>query len=282
MDNNKNEWLKLFAVMGGEDWWERKKLECEERGVEIIKLHASAQPSRQIKLNNEIKNFGQVYLRLLIQQEGEYYHEERIMPYLTIRNNEGVRLVSRSKQNPGTELNNLSHPYQKKDSKRTTRFVYDRFAAVQYAERWWNSYNPQYEIFEVDCTNYVSQCLFAGGAPMHGYPNRSQGWWYQNNQWSFSWSVAHSMRWYLSGAENMLFSKEVESAQELNPGDVICYDFEGDGRFDHTTIVVAKDANDMPLVNAHTNNSRHRYWTYQDSLAWTPETQYKFFRIGET
>lgn len=41
------------------------------------------------------------------------------------------------------------------------RFSYDRLAAVQYAERWWNSYNPQYRKFDVDCTNYVSQCLRA-------------------------------------------------------------------------------------------------------------------------
>ena len=56
--------------------------------------------------------------------------------------------------------------------------LYDRLAAVRYADKWWNSYNPAYPKFEVDdCTNYVSQCLRAGGAPMWGYPNREKGWW---------------------------------------------------------------------------------------------------------
>ena len=32
-------------------------------------------------------------------------------------------------------------------------------------------------IFTVDCTNFVSQALRAGGAPMSGYPNRNKGWW---------------------------------------------------------------------------------------------------------
>ena len=73
--------------------------------------------------------------------------------------------------------------------------------------------------------------------------------------------------------------KKVESPEDLMIGDVICYDFDGDGRFQHTTIVVAKDENNMPLVNAQTANSRMRYWAYEDSTAWTPNIKYKFFHI---
>lgn len=64
-------------------------------------------------------------------------------------------------------------------------------------------------------------------------------------------------------------------------GDVICYDFEGDGRWNHTTIVVAKDADGMPLVNANTYNSRMRYWAYEDSTAYTPNMKYTFFHITD-
>lgn len=161
------------------------------------------------------------------------------------------------------------------------RFSYDRRKAVQYAERWWNDANPAYRFFEVnDCTNYISQCLRAGGAPMRGQPNRSKGWWYSGESWSYSWAVAHAFRWYLSGSTIGLKGKRLENPTDLLPGDVICYDFEGNGRFDHTTIVVRKDSNNMPLVNAHTNNSRNRYWTYEDSMAWTPNCEYIFFRIG--
>ena len=62
-------------------------------------------------------------------------------------------------------------------------------------------------------------------------------------------------------------------------GDIICYDFEGDGRFNHNTIVTGKDEYGNPLVNAHTTNSRMRYWNYEDSTAYTPNIQYKFFHI---
>ncbi|KGX90677.1 hypothetical protein N781_06270 [Pontibacillus halophilus JSM 076056 = DSM 19796] len=160
------------------------------------------------------------------------------------------------------------------------RFNYDRQKAVQYANRWWNSYNPAYRKFENDCTNYISQCLRAGGSPMWGSPKRSRGWWY-GSTWSYSWAVANALRWYLSGSTKGLKGRAVERASDLMPGDVICYDFEGDGRWNHNTIVVAKDAFNEPLVNAHTSNSYHRYWDYEDSTAYTPNITYKFFRIGE-
>lgn len=159
-------------------------------------------------------------------------------------------------------------------------FMYDRKKAVQYAEKWWNSYNPVYPKFSVDCTNYISQCLHAGNAPMRGQYIREKGWWYEANNWSFSWSVAHSFYWYLKTSTIGLKAVQVSSALELYEGDVICYDFEGDNTWNHTTIVVTKDASGSPLVNAHTDNSRHRYWTYTDSAAWTSQTNYAFFRIG--
>jgi|SRR5699024_9402362 len=158
-------------------------------------------------------------------------------------------------------------------------FVYDRQRAINYAEKWWNSYNPDFPKFSVDCTNYVSQCLYAGGAPMRGYPNRSDGWWIRGDTWSFSWSVSHSLYWYLKTSTTGLQAAEVEDAKELYPGDVICYDFQGDGRWDHSTIVVGYDRNGEPLVNAHTDNSRHRFWTYTNSAAWTPQINYAFFKI---
>jgi Putative amidase domain len=162
---------------------------------------------------------------------------------------------------------------------RESRYKYDRLKAVQYAEKWWNSYNPKYHQFEVDCTNYISQCVHEGGAPMRGYPNRNKGWWMQNNNWSYSWAVANAFPRYLETSTAGLRAKRVDSAMELKLGDVICYDFEGDGKYNHTTIVTGKDANGEPLVNAHTYNSRMRYWKYEDSTAYTPNIKYKFFTI---
>lgn len=156
--------------------------------------------------------------------------------------------------------------------------LYDREKAVAYANKWWDSHNPAYPHFPVDCTNYISQCVRAGGGETWGYPDRSRGWWIQNGTWSFSWSVAHSFRWYLAGSTRGLRAEQRASANLLQLGDVICYDFSGDGRYDHTTIVTGfRDGE--PVVNAHTASSYHRDWRYTTSPAFQDETRYTFFHI---
>ncbi|WP_255298524.1 amidase domain-containing protein [Brevibacillus dissolubilis] len=156
---------------------------------------------------------------------------------------------------------------------------YNRARGVAYAEQYWNSYNSAYPKFEVDCTNFVSQCLHAGGIPMTFTGNRGSGWWMRGKNWSYSWSVAHSLYLMMKSGKAPFYAKQVHDPRMLQPGDVICYDFDGDGRWQHNTYVVTKDANGMPLVNAHTTNSRRRYWEYKDSTAYTPKVQYGMFRI---
>ncbi|MFK7691452.1 amidase domain-containing protein [Paenibacillus sp. HJGM_3] len=161
---------------------------------------------------------------------------------------------------------------------------YNRLKVQEYANTWWNGANPKYLAFEVDCTNFVSQCLFAGGAPMNYTGRRETGWWYQGaakdrELWSFSWAVAHSLCSHLTTSRTGLRAEIKDQASALTIGDVICYDWDGNGRFQHNTIVTAIDAAGMPLVNAHTVNSKHRYWDYKDSYAWTPNTRYRFCHI---
>lgn len=159
--------------------------------------------------------------------------------------------------------------------------TYNRAAAVDYANRWWNSHNPAFPVFNDDCTNYISQCLYAGGAPMRGYPNTHDGWWIRGNKWSLSWATTHSLRWYLGGSKRGLTATQVARPEQLQLGDVILYDFQGNGRWDHATIVTAKTQDGMPLVNAHTNNSRYRNWEYRNSGAYTPNIKYIFFHIND-
>ena len=165
--------------------------------------------------------------------------------------------------------------------------MYRRELAKDYADRWWNGRNSAYPDFPVDCTNYISQCLFAGGAPMNYTNNRARGWWYSGRgnaafgrePWSYSWSVAHSLHWYLRTAAQGLRGLIRQSANDLMIGDVISYDWNGDGVFTHSTIVTGFLPDGQPLVNAHTNNSYRRPWHYRDSPAWSPATRYVFFEI---
>lgn len=171
-------------------------------------------------------------------------------------------------------------------SKSVHRTPYRRDKAVAYAEQWWNDPNPRFLSFESDCTNYVSQCLFAGNAPMNYTGKRELGWWYKgmvNNReaWSYSWAVANSLERLLANSVSSLRAEQVYDPSQLQLGDVILYDWDGNGNFQHSTIVTAFDTKGMPLVNAHTNNCRHRYWDYQDSYAWTEATTYRFYHIAD-
>ncbi|QHE51170.1 amidase domain-containing protein [Pontibacillus sp. HMF3514] len=268
--------------MDEESWISRKVTKHEERGNHVARLMAEGVPFRTVQPSGQylIMDYT-LYVTLFIKNGKEFYIEEAEKPHrATFKNGTLISdapiessVHDEPRQNGSLEWEDVSSL--------ETRFTYDRQKAVQYANRWWNDYNPAFRTFENDCTNFISQCLRAGGAPMWGSPSRSKGWWYTAKTWSYSWTVANAMRWYLSGAKQGVKGKSVERASDLLLGDIICYDFEGDGRWNHTTIVVAKDANDEPLVNAHTSNSYHRFWNYEDSTAYTPQIQYKFFRIGE-
>lgn len=160
--------------------------------------------------------------------------------------------------------------------------MYNRERAVQYAEQYWNQYNPAYRYFaEDDCTNFVSQVLYAGGLSMEMSNSPSRGWWYRQSgdkkdRWSYSWTVANALYQYLNQGKRAV---RYNRADQLTIGDVICYDWEGDGRWNHNTVVTLIDGRGIPFVSAHSYNAHHRYWGYQDSPAYTPNTRYAFFHI---
>ncbi|WP_462408848.1 amidase domain-containing protein [Neobacillus sp. Marseille-QA0830] len=257
-----------------------KKLESlNKRSAEIVKIKASGNLIESVDEEEFQRVKYLAHYQYLIKQRGNLYMEEeteeRIAKFYKGTLIEDEEIAQTSYQNNGPEINIR----ESAESEVRLSFQYNRLRAVQYAERWWNTPNPAYQYFQNNCTNYISQCLNAGGAPMRGEPNRGNGWWYIQKNWSYSWAVAHSLRNYLSQSKLGLRAQEVSSPDQLSLGDVICYDFEGDGRFNHNTIVTGKDAFGMPLVNANTYNSRKRYWAYEDSSAYTPNIKYKFYSI---
>ncbi|MDQ0257020.1 hypothetical protein J2S74_004465 [Evansella vedderi] len=277
----RGEGKKLFIRNNERDALERKQKNLKDRQAEIVKNIIDGHIIREQSFGNRsLVEYG-LLLQNVIRHHGKLYIEEQVQIRRAVLE-DGEIIDDYQLQNDGdgsVPEERLRQTFHESPQRSNRGYTYDRLAVVQYAERWWNEFNPEYRKFENDCTNYVSQCMYAGGLSMNGHPDRSNGWWYRNNQWSYSWTVAHALRWYLSGTKHGVRVKEVSSADQLLRGDVICYDFTGDGNWQHTTIVVAKDGEGMPLVNAHTANSRMRYWAYEDSTAWTPNIKYKFFHI---
>jgi hypothetical protein len=266
-----------FFLKEEQDSFLRKKQMLNDRKAFIVNNQANGNILRKTETDNRAQVDYLVHYSLLIKQEYDFYVEEMSQERRAVFV-DGDMISDEPAIVEGT-YRELPKIERENENIMPTKDGYDRLAAVRYAERWWNSYNPAYKTFENDCTNYISQSLNAGGIPMTPQSIKSKGWWMRNNSWSYSWAVANAFRWYLSGSKSSLRAQERSSAHLLLPGDVVCYDFTGDGHYQHSTIVVAKDPKGEPLVNAHTTNSRMRYWGYEDSTAYTKRIQYKFFHI---
>ena len=118
---------------------------------------------------------------------------------------------------------------------------YHREAALAYARRWAYGRNPAYYNYDNiggDCTNFASQCLFAGSGIMNYDP--VYGWFYVNaNAKAPAWTGVPYFYYFLTRktASRGPVGREV-SLSELQPGDFVQLNFTGD-LFAHTPIVVS-------------------------------------------
>ncbi|USG64706.1 amidase domain-containing protein [Brevibacillus ruminantium] len=286
--------------------WQRWEEQLQQRGATTLAVRGWAKPLYWLEQKREVQVCVVWHLQYWYDLNGKKGMEEakRLMRVVLARKEDGWTVESMEEQGGD---GGAASPMQDEQPPQATaeaekegeeeRLVYptlivhgaggyDPERAIAYAERYWNTANPAYPHFTDNCTNYISQCLHAGGIPMLFSKEKGRGWWMRGNgteaNWSFSWSVAHSLYLLLKSGGPPLRAVQVSSVEELEPGDIICYDFNGDGRFQHNTIVVAKDEGQVPLVNANTTNSRMRYWEYRDSTAYTPDIRYAFFRIRGT
>lgn len=171
-------------------------------------------------------------------------------------------------------------------------FAYNGGAAAAYADTYWQNYNPAWPSFANsggDCTNFVSQALYAGGISMRPYPTYSgDGAWYmvkKRNRWSYAtpWvNAQHQSSFllqHLPGVTQVAsyygLAPGTTAADHAEQGDVVLYDWNNDGVFDHEAIVTASDGanpdgtTNWDLVDAHTNNRYHAYWTLaQYNASW--------------
>jgi len=133
---------------------------------------------------------------------------------------------------------------------------YDVTKAIHYAHTYSMSRNPKYLDFSNlggDCTNFISQCLYAGSGVSNDTP--VYGWYYINayNR-SASWSGARFLYKFLTKNEGIgPFAIEV-TLPEILPGDVIQF-AKNNGLIYHSLIVVEIGhpiTADNVLVSTHT------------------------------
>lgn len=117
---------------------------------------------------------------------------------------------------------------------------YDRAAAVAYAREWALQRNPRFYDFEHvggDCTNFVSQCIYAGARVMNF--TMTMGWYYRSSSdRTAAWTgVPFLYRFLTNNASVGPYAREV-LYDAAAPGDVVQL---GDksGDFYHTCIITA-------------------------------------------
>ena len=142
---------------------------------------------------------------------------------------------------------------------------YNRARAVEYARRWALSRNPLFINFAGrggDCTNFVSQCIYAGSCQMNFTPD--YGWYYINeNDRAPSWSSVEFFYDFITGSSSFTtqnggigpFGIEVD-ALGVFEGDVVQLADET-GDFYHTLLITGF-AEGQTLVSAHTNDALDR------------------------
>ena len=135
--------------------------------------------------------------------------------------------------------------------------VYDRARAVDYARRWALGRNPAYYDFETlggDCSNFASQCLYAGAGVMNYTP--LYGWFYRTaDDRTASWTAVEFLYRFLVTNRGAGPRADEVGRNEAQPGDLVQL---GDrsGRFYHCPVIVA--VRPQILVAAHSDDALDR------------------------
>ncbi len=135
---------------------------------------------------------------------------------------------------------------------------YDRAAAVAYAGKWAFGRNPKFYDFSKiggDCTNFASQCIYAGAGVMNF--TSTFGWYYKSvNDRTPSWTGVEYLYNFLTANDGAgPFAEEV-SLDKLEIGDVVQLG-KATGDFYHSPVVVGFRRGQI-LIAAHSYDAYNR------------------------
>lgn len=140
--------------------------------------------------------------------------------------------------------------------------VYDRAAAVRYADKWALSNNPAFwSSSDSDCANFVSQCVASGGLrPLDG----------PGGEWRAAGTSFPAIAWVNCGSQKRVWSRAgdshtayiLQSTKQVpkgwRRGDVVYLGNVTDGKteWQHVVICVGKE-NGRWVYDSHTTAHRH-------------------------
>ena len=151
---------------------------------------------------------------------------------------------------------------------------YNREAARAYAQKWAYFRNPDfYDFSEIggDCTNFASQCLYAGSGVMNYTP--TYGWYYINvNDRAPAWTGVEELYRFLVNNKGPGPQAVLTELSRIQVGDIVQLRFSGTGRFDHSPVVVDRGSGtpETVLIAAHSRDSDCRPLSSYDYNASRP------------
>lgn len=145
---------------------------------------------------------------------------------------------------------------------------YERERALMYAQRWVFSQNPLFGNFRGiggNCTNFVSQSIYAGACVMNETP--TFGWYYKSlDDRSPSWTgVEFFYDFMVTNAGVGPFGRE-GMADEMEVGDVIQLGREGEGYY-HSLLVVGFEGEEILVATQTDDVFRRPLSTYTYDFA---------------
>lgn len=144
--------------------------------------------------------------------------------------------------------------------------AYNRQNAVNYALTYAENPNSDYRYFSgADCTNFVSQCVYAGGWPKIGWNKYSSSHWFYNSYYiySYTWTRADYFGKFLAIYSGRGFARSLSHHpwnQYFEIGDIVQADKDNNGKWDHTMIVTEVDGDEM-YMTYHSSNTHRKALT---------------------
>lgn len=135
--------------------------------------------------------------------------------------------------------------------------IYDRRLAVSYAKKWAYERNPKYYDFSDiggDCTNFVSQCIYAGIGVMNY--TKDYGWYYiTSSDRSPSWTAAQYLNRFLLNNDSVGPYGTLTDSYNVDLGDIVQFENE-EGRIYHSLMITKLKP--QILVTTHSFNAYNR------------------------
>ena len=135
---------------------------------------------------------------------------------------------------------------------------YNRQKAKEYAKEWAYKRNPKYYNYDLlggDCTNFISQCIYAGSGIMNY--KKTYGWYYNNaNDKSPSWTGVDFLYNFLINNREKGPQGEKSEKNKMEIGDIIQLSFDGI-KYAHSIIIVGIEE-DKIFGASHTFDSYYK------------------------